>query len=175
MTDDRLMTKMRGTGMELLAWLREVAGMQGDVTQRVYQNSDPHRPADGRLQHEWMVLGREVWERAELSLHRVNEGTQPYLEGLHWTNVREFQRDIYAWLKLMHNASYKHPDTGGKVKLEQLINTLIRHLHGLSNAVEVTVMDVGSTAAAVLIRLKNYPMPYYISAQIPTRSSTSTF
>jgi hypothetical protein len=175
-TEDRLISKIQWVRTELMKWLEGIAVMQGfhfNASSAIIHNTQPIRPEDGRLEHSWIVLGKEIWERAELSLHRVNAGTENYIRSLHWTNVREFQRDIFHWFRVWQEPIYHHPQMGTAVRMEAMLTLLIDTLHSLTSNVEVTVIDVSEEALAVLIRLKSHPQPYYAMASMPKHSSTA--
>lgn len=175
MTEDRLITKVQWVRDEMMGWLHSVASLQGirqDVASAIHHQS---QASVDQLELAQLALGKAFWEKAQLSLHRVSAENKAILDHLHWTNVREFQRDIYLWFRVWQNAVFRHPQLGTRVKMEAVLDSLIDSLYALAAPVEVAVMDVDTQALAVLVRLKNYPESYYVMATMPMHSSTTAF
>lgn len=150
----------------LLGWLRSIYGLQGlHLDQEVFTNAQPSVNHPDRLTHHWTVLGTQIWERAELSLH-----TQGPIER-EWVNIREFQRDILTWVKVWQDCHYHPPGARYPVAMSSLINLLINTLHSLTGAVEVCVLDPNDNLIHVWVRLKTYPNSYCALISIPKFTS----
>lgn len=156
MTDERIKDRADWIHEGLLWWLRSIHGVQTQW----YRNAAANASQIQRLEHHWVNLGNQIWERAELSLYQNAPNVN------NWTNVREFQRDIMTWVKVWHDCIYR---VAGApiVRMSSLLDTLITTLHGFGGVTEVAVADPNDELIHIWIRLKNYPSGYACLISLP--------
>jgi hypothetical protein len=169
-SNERIKTRADWVYEGLLGWLRGVYGLQGLHLNepQVYRNARPSQAIQTRVDHHWLILGVQIWERAEISLY---QGAGP--QHLNWTNVREFQRDITTWVKVWHDCVYHPPGCAQPVRMSSMIDMLVNALHACSGMVEVATEDLSAELVGIWIRLKQYPDHYAMMASIPKHSSVA--
>lgn len=160
MTDERIRDRIDWVHGGLLNWLNSIQGT-------TYRNSAPSVGLPNRIEHHWIVLGQQMWERAELTLHQ-NAPLVP-----NWTNVREFQRDIMAWVKVWQDCLYVLPESRHPVRMSELLDSLIGQLHSFLGNVEVYVQDPNDLLIHIWVRLKNYPDSYACMISLPKLSANA--
>jgi hypothetical protein len=161
---DRVVEKMDFVYQNLHSWLTSIEGLKGNhLSPVVHENDSPSSAFYNRRSHHWVILGDEMWKRAELNLFEDKEDNPR----LRWMNIREFQRDIQAWIRLWDNCHFKLPTALYPVRLESMITLLINSLHACKGMCEVALHDVNEKCMGLWVRLKQYPGEYSVLVTLP--------